>query len=136
MSCGCLFSNADAAAFGIMDDVIFHDPSLAPVGTQKARLVSCGRCPRAGGLSHLKAPHRNIIHACFLRVETALAHIDLSQFFVRVSALEVGVDICVFMVSLSVPLMNGPCCILDRFRMFCPRRIVSLCADLGIFHLI
>ena len=136
MACGGLLANADAAAFRIMYHIVFNDPALAPVSTQKARLVSSRRCPGAGSLCHLKAAHGDIIHASFFRVEAALTHIDLGQLFVGISSLEIGVNICIFMVCLSIPLINGPLFIFDGFRVFGPRRVVSLCADLGISHLI
>ena len=136
VACGGFFADADTAAFCVVDDIVFNDPALAPVGAYKTRLVSGWRCPRAGGLCHLKAPHGDIIHTCLLWVEAAFAHIDLSQFFVRVSALEIGINICIIMVCLSISLMDGPLFIFDRFRMFCPRRVVPLCADLGIFHVV
>ena len=105
MSGGCFFSNTDSTAFCIMNRIILDDPALAPIYTQKSRLI-CGRGrPWTGCLCHLKSPDRNIISSGFCRIKTASAHIDFHQFRVWISPLEICINSRIVIIHLGIPLI-------------------------------
>ena len=104
---GRLFAEADAAALGVVNDVVFNDPALAPVRAQKARLVGGRRGPRGSGLRHFKTADGDVVHPHLIRVEAALAHVDFHALLVRIRALEVRVDGGVLLIAFAAPLVNG-----------------------------
>ena len=118
------FPDTDSAAFRVMDDIILDHPSFRPVHTQKRGLICRGRCPGTGCLRHLKSAYRNIISSDPYRIEAASAYIYLNQLLIRIYSLEVGIDGCVLIVHLRIPLVYGIFRMPDRFRILRPQAAV------------
>ena len=136
MSCGGFLADTDAAALGIVDNIVFNDPALAPVSSKKAGLIRRRRRPGAGGLFHFKAAYRNIVHPRLFRVKAAFPHIDFHQLPVGIRALEISVNCGIFLIYLRIPLVNGILRMQDRLRPFCPRRIVAFRTNYRILHIL
>ena len=128
------FSDADGTAFCVVDNIVFDDPSLAPVCTEKSRLISGRRCPWASCLGHLKALDGNVIASCFQGIETAFTNIDLCQFFVWISTLEIGINCCCLVVCFAVPLINRIFRMKQWLQMFGPWRVDTFCAHHRMFY--
>ena len=92
IACTALFSNADAAAFGIVDVIILYDPAFGPVLPQQPLLHGGGRRPGSGGMHHFEPTNGDVIQACLLREKAELPYIDLHLFRIGIGSLEIGVD--------------------------------------------
>ncbi len=133
---GALLADADGAALGVVDDVVFDDPAFAPVSPQQARLIGGGGRPRAGGLGHLEPAHGDVVLPRLERVETAHAHVDLDQFLVGVRTLKIRVNRRAFVVRFTEPAVNCLLRMQDQFIGFEPPQAIHPRADDRIFHLI
>ena len=100
-----LFADADTAAFGIVDIIIFDDPALTPVRPQQPLLHGGGRRPGCGGMHHLKSPDCDVIQPCFLREKAGFPYIDFHLFLIWIRSLEIGIDRGGLPVCLTVPLV-------------------------------
>ena len=86
------FSQTDSAAFCVVDYVVFDNPTLAPVCSQKS-VLHCRRwCPLTGCLSHFKSAYGDIVNAGFLRKKAAFTHVDFAKLFVRIMVLEIRIN--------------------------------------------
>ena len=90
-----------------MDEVVFDDPALGPVRTDQAGLVRGRRRPGGCGLGQLEPADGDVVEVMLRRVEDRAADVDLDQFGVRVSALEVGPDRGLVRADLGVPDQLG-----------------------------
>ena len=99
-----VLAEADAAAFRIADDIVFDDPSLAPVRAHQTRLERGGRGPVHRRLRHMEALDGNVVHAGQFGEEHGLAGIDFHQFLVGVGAAEIGPDGGFGVGDLGIPL--------------------------------
>src|SRR5690554_1974517 len=89
----CYFlTDANAATFGVMDNVVFNNPALTPVGTKQSWLISRRRCPRCGSLGHFKALDCNVIDARSFWIETSWSHIDFNQLFIGIIIVEISMN--------------------------------------------
>lgn len=104
---GFVFAQADAAALGIVDVVVFGDPPLAPVGANQTGLVTGGRCPGTGGVGHLKATNGDVVHAAGFGIEAALSYIDLNKLPVGIIVLEIAKQGGGISIHLRVPAIYG-----------------------------
>ena len=93
----------DAGASGVLDRVVFDDPTLGPVCADEADLLGSRGSPRRGSLLEREAAHGDVIPPGLARVEHRLPHIDFDLFFVRIDSLELGHDGCVFVIHLGEP---------------------------------
>ena len=93
----------DARASGVLDRVVFDDPTLGPVCADETDLLGGRRSPRRGSLLECEASHGDVIPPDLARVEHRLPHIDFDLLLVRIHALELGHDGCVFVIHLGEP---------------------------------
>ena len=101
-------ADTDGTALGIMDIAVLDDPLLAPVGAEKARLVSGRRSPWTCCLAHLESAHGDIVASCPAREEAGASNVDLHELSIRVCTLEIGVDdsLVSLVIDLAVPLVD------------------------------
>ena len=98
-----VLSERHARAGGVLDRVVFDDPTLGPVGADEADLLGGRRGPRRGSLLECEAAHGDEIPPGLARVEHRLPHIDFDLLFVRIHSFELGHEGCVFVIHLGEP---------------------------------
>ena len=98
-----LFAQTDAAALGVVDDIVFDHPALAPVGADDAPLLGRGRRPGRCRLRHFKAADGDVVYPRPFGEEACLAHVELDEGGVGVGTLEVGVQHRLLFARLRIP---------------------------------
>ncbi|MMZ64064.1 hypothetical protein D1872_263610 [compost metagenome] len=131
---GGFFTNTDGAAFCIVKDIVFNNPTLAPIGAKQSRLIRCRRCPWCCGLRHFKASYCNIINPCLLGIETRSANVNLNKFSVRISALEIRIYGCIISIHFCKPDIFCLFLIMNRNHFSCPV-VQYFCCNLRIDQL-
>ena len=106
MSRGYLLAKTYGRALCVVQDIILNYPTKAPIRADHSYLLGGGWRPWRCGVSHLKAAHGYVIHACFLRVKAALAHVYLNDLAIRVVLAEITVKQSDVVTHLGIPLIN------------------------------
>ena len=103
---GSIFAERNTHTFGIVYDIIFNDPALTPMRSDKSELLGCGRRPLRSRLTHNKSADGDIINSGRTRIEAAVPYIDLHRLFVGVMVMEIGVNIGIFIIRFTVPCVS------------------------------
>ena len=98
-----MLSERDAGAGGVLDRIVLNDPTLRPVCADETDLLGSRGSPRRGSLLEREAAHSDEIPPRLAWIEHRLTHIDFDLLLVRIHALELGHDGCVFFIHLGEP---------------------------------
>ena len=131
---GNFFAKAYRAALCVVEDAVFYNPALCPVGANHSGLVCRWWCPGTCGLAHFKALDCYVVKACAVWVKAALAYAYFHKLLVGVKTVEVCVDFCFFPANFRKPLVD---CLLHfkyGFLVLGPRRIVACKALFCLAH--
>jgi len=103
MACFSVFAQSNPNAFRIAYHIVFNNPAPAPMRTNQANLLGCGRGPLCCGLAHVETANRNIISVRLVRIKTTFSNVDLYQFAVGVGIVEIRPDECVLIITFAIP---------------------------------
>ena len=131
-----LFAQTDAAALGVVDDIVFDHPALAPVGADDAPLLGRGRRPGRCRLRHLKAADGDVVYPRPLGEEACLAHVELDEGGVGVGTLEVGVQHRLLFARLRIPAQQRRRGVDELFLSPSPRFVDALFPFFGMKYLV
>ena len=102
-----ILAQRDSAALAVTDLTVLDDPSLRPVRTHHAVLISRRRSPCGCRLIHVKPTERDISDPRLRGHKTITADINLHLLLIGILTLEIGIDHRTAAVLLRIPLING-----------------------------
>ena len=110
-----ILAQRDSAALAVTDLTVLDDPSLRPVRTHHAVLISRRRSPCGCRLIHVKPTERDISDPRLRGHKTITADINLHLLLIGILTLEIGIDHRLVAVLLRIPLIDGPFLLPGRF---------------------
>ena len=101
---GCtLLAQRNACTLGIVDDIIFYNPTFTPVRSDYPHLFIRRRSPLRSGLAHFKPFDGDIIQLLLIRIETGRTGYHLDTFLIGVCGTETSPDGRVFVIRFTIP---------------------------------
>ncbi|MNN78450.1 hypothetical protein D3C81_1950090 [compost metagenome] len=96
-------TQADPHAFRFTDDIVFNNPTLAPVRPDQTFLVVRRRRPLWRSLTKRESAYSYVVKSGFLRPEAIRTDIDFYIFLTRIFSAKIGPDLGCCRSNFGIP---------------------------------
>ena len=104
----CAFlTERNTTGLSVVDTIVLDNPTLTPVRTNQAWLLSSRWRPRCCCLGHFKATHRDVITTNLTWIEHIWAHVHFNQMLWRLNIMKISINCRHIIRHFSKPLVLG-----------------------------